>query len=105
LCSGFGTRTATNITRNRSGNFEFDLFAKGRFLECNFKIIPQVISADRSCSGVSTKAEEVTKDIPERGKDVFKSMKTGKAGSPKAFVSVLVVDLTLFSIAQHFIGL
>ena len=28
---------------------KFDLFAKGRFLECNFKIITQVIPAGRSC--------------------------------------------------------
>ena len=89
--------------------FNFDLCFRA---ECSIhktegQVIAQVSTTLCSRSGTSTAAaesEEILENITETRKNVFKSAKTGKPGSFKPCMTVLVVDSPFFGVVQNFFG-
>ena len=108
LGAGFKAIPLAMGTGLHPGNFQFHFFTLGRFHERNGEIITKIRSFPgprRSTPAPSAKPEKVFKDIPETGKNIFKSAKPAEAGILQPLMAEPVIKIPFLGIMKDLIGL
>jgi hypothetical protein len=106
--AGFKTVSLTMGTGFHPRNFNFHLLPLGRFHKGNRKIVTKVRSLPGS--GLSSpaslpEAKKVFKNIPETGKNIFKTAEAAETGALQSFMAEPIIEIPLLRIMQNLIGL